>query len=149
MDPAGRRYAGRLGVGARRPELPCPELPCPELPCPGPPCPELPVPDLRVPDLRTADLGTAGPLASVLPPPDAHALVVWMSAVLRAGPAPERLVVRAAGWRLTGAADSAAVTVARCDGDGVTVEAPRGARSLADHLADHLSELSVPPPESR
>ncbi|MFJ1749508.1 hypothetical protein ACIOJD_25150 [Streptomyces sp. NPDC088116] len=95
------------------------------------------------------DLGTAGPRASAVRTPDPHALVVWTSAVLRAGPAPERLVVRAAGWRLTGAAGSAAVTVARCGGEGLMVEAPRGARSLADHLAGHLSELSVPPQGSR
>ena len=60
-----------------------------------------------------------------------------------------QLAVRAAGWRLTGAAGSAAVTVARCDGEGLTVEAPQGARSLAAHLDAHLSELSVPPPGSR
>ncbi|MFJ5223425.1 hypothetical protein [Streptomyces sp. NPDC088400] len=111
--------------------------------------PDSRIPDSCVPDPRTSDLGTAGARASAVRTPDPHALVVWTSAVLRAGPAPERLVVRAAGWRLTGAAGSAAVVVARCDGEGLTVEAPQGARSLADHLAAHLSELSVPPPGSR
>ncbi|MEV7423329.1 hypothetical protein [Streptomyces sp. NPDC091212] len=86
-----------------------------------------------------------------VPRPDPHALVVWTAAALHAGPGPEGLSVRAAGWRLTGAAapdpltpnplTPNPLTPVRCAGDGLTVEAPSGARTLARQLA----ELMAPP----
>lgn len=104
------------------------------------------VPDPRDEDgvhtLPGPDTGTADP----------HALVVWTAAALHAGPAAPWLVVRAAGWRMAaGRVDGAPgraprVTVGRCAGAGLTVEAPGGARSLAEQLAAHLAELSVRPP---
>ncbi|AXG81478.1 hypothetical protein [Streptomyces paludis] len=83
------------------------------------------------------------------PAPDPHALVVWTAAVLYAGPAPAWLTVRAVGLRLTVAQGepgemapgAPVVTVAGCADGGIGVEAPAGARALAERLAD----LMAPP----
>ncbi|RDG30083.1 hypothetical protein [Streptomyces corynorhini] len=88
-----------------------------------------------------------------VPRPDPHALVVWTAAALHAGPGPRGLTVRAAGWRLTeavapgsltpGSLTPGTLTPVRCAGDGLTVEALSGARTLARRLA----EVMAPAPQ--